>query len=113
MIQMGGQVTQSLANVSCIRTCFLIASMIERTLKLTYHLSSPAVLSCDLEEIISPQNENVIRFMGAITLGSVVTFTCAHGFTLMGNKERVCGVDGWSGSNPTCVPFQGKEDLST
>ena len=37
------------------------------------------------------------------TAGSVATYTCDNGYTLMGTAERTCRSDGrWEGSIPSC-----------
>ena len=39
-----------------------------------------------------------------LTFGSSVSFNCDHGYELVGNNVRTCGVDGvWAGAEPECV----------
>ena len=35
-------------------------------------------------------------------LGSVATYTCNKGFSLIGDDIRICERDGWSGEAPVC-----------
>ncbi|XP_003387839.1 PREDICTED: sushi, von Willebrand factor type A, EGF and pentraxin domain-containing protein 1-like isoform X2 [Amphimedon queenslandica] len=59
-------------------------------------------LSCGRLE--SPQNGKVI--ISGTTPGSVATYSCNQGFTLMGQYKRTCQVNGeWSGSTPNCRPI--------
>lgn len=30
-------------------------------------------------------------------------YTCHENYTLIGNENRTCGVDGWSGKQPQCL----------
>ena len=64
--------------------------------------SSSVVISCPTNGIIvSPDNGGVS--VGGVTFGSVATYSCDDGFTLMGTATRTCTSDGtWSGDNPTC-----------
>ena len=64
--------------------------------------SSFAVISCPTPGVIvSPDNGRVS--VGGVTIGSVATYSCDDGFTLMGTATRTCTSDGtWSGDNPTC-----------
>ena len=55
---------------------------------------------CDPQQISSPLNGRVN--ISSTTLGSVAAYECDSGFVLLGNPERVCEIEGWSGNNPTC-----------
>ena len=48
----------------------------------------------------SPENGDVN--FNTTTFGSVVTYSCAENFVLVGDEERLCKLEGWTGSNPTC-----------
>lgn len=30
-------------------------------------------------------------------------YTCHENYTLIGNENRTCGIDGWSGKQPQCL----------
>ena len=50
------------------------------------------------------------RFGDNFTVGAVVFFRCDDDFDLIGSKFRVCQGNGlWSGAQPTCQPFNGKQ----
>ena len=46
--------------------------------------------------------KGMVRYNGT-TAGSVATYKCDNGYTLMGNAERTCTSDGqWGGDIPLC-----------
>ena len=48
--------------------------------------------------------QNGFRNLSGTTQGSVVTFGCQAGFTLVGNKALTCGSSGlWVGAWPECL----------
>ena len=57
--------------------------------------------SCGL--LPSPRHGSVLCSDGG-TFGSVCTFTCDQGYSLVGSEERACEADhAWSGSQPYCL----------
>ena len=59
---------------------------------------SPAIDCGDLDE---PSNGQVT--LTGTTFGSMATYECDSGFTLVGNQVRTCQDDGnWSGTEPVC-----------
>ena len=43
--------------------------------------------------------------LNGTTVGSNATYVCNDGYNLMGNKSRVCQMDGnWNGRTPRCIP---------
>ena len=53
------------------------------------------------------------RFGDNFTVGAVVFFRCDDDFDLIGSKFRVCQGNGlWSGVQPTCQPFNGKQQYA-
>ena len=57
------------------------------------------LFQCNSNELV-PDKSNVS--FDSLELGSVATFECVDGYDLVGNETRVCTLDGWSGSNPSC-----------
>ena len=58
------------------------------------------MFQCDSTELVRPDN-GIVR-LDSVDLGSVATFECMDGYDLVGDETRICTLDGWSGSNPTC-----------
>jgi len=55
---------------------------------------------CELENL----SENLIVDAGTRAVGSVATFKCAKGRTLLGNETRICQKNGkWTGKSPICI----------
>lgn len=40
---------------------------------------------------------------GRTTFGAIATYTCHENYTLIGNENRTCQVDGWNGKEPQCL----------
>ncbi len=77
-------------------------------------LPSPLVHDCGPDDIVRPANGRLVDIT-TTTFGSVATFSCMDGFNLMGDQERRCELEGWTGSNPTCgelVPHSGLVDIA-
>ena len=70
------------------------------TLPYSYHICLLTVFQCNSTELVRPGNGNVS--FDSLGLDSVATFLCMDGYDLVGNETRICTLDGWSGSNPTC-----------
>ncbi len=56
-------------------------------------------IECDrLRDIANGQVQ-----LSGTTVGSTATYSCSHGYFLVGTSKRVCGTDGdWSGKEPFC-----------
>lgn len=37
------------------------------------------------------------------TYGATATYTCHENYTLIGNENRTCQIDGWTGKEPQCL----------
>ena len=62
-------------------------------------LSIPLVVDCG--QLQDPAN-GIVKF-GGTTVGSMATYACNKGFTLMGSNARVCQPNGkWSRDEPIC-----------
>ena len=68
------------------------------------------MFDCGSTDIIRPENGSVS--LNQTTLGSVATFACDSGFTLIGDTTRTCQLTGWSGNNPSCGMCQQKHSCS-
>ena len=59
------------------------------------------VIIIDCGELDDPNNGQVS--LNGTTLGSIATYTCDPGHSLIGDMERICQENGtWSGNEPTC-----------
>ena len=58
---------------------------------------------CDNTGIGNPANGSVN--IPSRDFGSVATYECDSGFTLVGNMRRTCTLTGWDGSQPTCSEY--------
>ena len=45
-----------------------------------------------------------IWFTAGLTAGSVATYTCAPGYTFVGDVTRTCTAGSWTGVEPRCIP---------
>ena len=50
----------------------------------------------------SPSNGDIVLSNGT-AMNSQAQYTCDRGYVLVGNTTRICGPDGWTGEEPTCV----------
>ena len=58
-------------------------------------------LTVDCGNLNDPSNGQVT--LTGTTVGSLATYQCNSGFSLVGNMERTCQDDGsWSGTDPIC-----------
>ncbi|KAG1681922.1 Sushi, von Willebrand factor type A, EGF and pentraxin domain-containing protein 1 [Nymphon striatum] len=60
--------------------------------------------------LLNPVPHGILRLTGKdiekMTLGTVVKFSCHHGYVLHGSDARVCEEDGqWSGGQTKCLPI--------
>lgn len=55
----------------------------------------------DCGPLPAPQNGDID--FDLTTFGSTATYSCNPGFDLQGSTSRTCQVDGWSGSEPSCI----------
>ena len=57
--------------------------------------------AADCDNLNDPSNGQVT--LTGTVFGSVASYECDTGFSLVGNMERTCQDDGeWSGTDPTC-----------
>ena len=55
----------------------------------------------DCGDLTDPASKCMVRFQ--TTFGSVATYSCYPGFTVIGNSVRTCQANGaWSGKAPVC-----------
>ena len=67
-----------------------------------YELLDPLSSAIDCGDLDDPSNGQVT--LTGTTLGSMATYECDSGFTLVGNQVRTCEDDGnWSGMDPGCA----------
>ena len=63
--------------------------------------TNPLSLAIDCGDLDDPPNGQVT--LTGTTFGSMATYECDSGFTLVGNQVRTCEDDGnWSGTEPIC-----------
>lgn len=66
-----------------------------------HHFSFLSMLARGCQRLQNPENGNVQ--VTSTRIGAVATYSCNDGFTLVGNKNRVCRPNGqWSGGAPSC-----------
>ncbi|XP_053399292.1 CUB and sushi domain-containing protein 3-like [Mercenaria mercenaria] len=66
----------------------------------SWDFSEPSCVLCEALEDVSSGDMSVITD-GVV---SYVYYTCAVGYTLEGDSNRTCGIDGiWSGMKPVCI----------
>ena len=58
------------------------------------------VFDCNMTDLIDP--EFGLATVDSTLFGSVVSYTCDSGYTLVGDSMRTCTLSGWSGTNPVC-----------
>lgn len=57
-------------------------------------------VTCESENL----SENLIMDVGTRAVGSVASFKCVKGRTLVGNETRICQKTGkWTGKSPICI----------
>lgn len=49
------------------------------------------------------EHGNIIFSEDRTTFGVVATYACHENYTLIGNENRTCGENGWTGSVPQCL----------
>ena len=50
---------------------------------------------------------------GALTSGTVATYSCEDGYELVGEETRICLVDGtWTGAEPECEVTPGCKSIT-
>ena len=54
------------------------------------------VFSCGTTDLAPPVNGQLTVF------GSVASYACDSGYTLVGDAMRTCLLSGWNGTNPVC-----------
>ena len=68
-----------------------------------YHLLLSTVVTGVGCSVVSPPEHSMVSQTG-IAADSEVNYSCQQGFTLTGNKSRLCSEAGlWTGSQPLCT----------
>lgn len=57
----------------------------------------------DCGELPSFEHGAIILPEHRTSYGALATYTCHENYTLIGNENRTCDIDGWSGKQPQCL----------
>ena len=83
----------------------LQSALVISALVISHHFSCLpfflSMLARGCQKLQNPENGNVQ--VTSTRIGAVAIYSCNDGFTLVGNKNRVCRPNGqWSGGAPSC-----------
>lgn len=65
--------------------------------------TAPTCKYIDCGSLPSLQHGGLLFFDNRTTFGAQVTYTCHENYTLIGNENRTCELNGWSGKEPQCL----------
>ncbi len=68
----------------------------------TGKISHFSVHDCKMTGLFNPQNGEFKLQSGLTTYSAMATFECLSGYELVGLMSRICTLDGWNGTNPSC-----------
>lgn len=57
----------------------------------------------DCGQLAPVDHGSIILQENRSTFGAVATYTCHENYTLIGNENRTCNIDGWTGKTPQCL----------
>lgn len=60
-------------------------------------------LDVDCDGLPSLEHGAIILPEHRTSFGAQAMYTCHENYTLIGNENRTCGIDGWSGKEPQCL----------
>lgn len=61
------------------------------------------IIDIDCGELPTLEHGAIILPEHRTSYGAQAMYTCHENYTLIGNENRTCGIDGWSGKQPQCL----------